>query len=114
MALGLARHKADERLLHDPGLRDAMGKNAEEAHAALGPQVAADARLDARLDQAHEEVATERLALQPEQRELLLHRLAAWELVAQPRLAQLEDPREEGLELVVLDDRLRASALRDS
>ena len=62
----------------------AKKKDAEEAHATLRPQVAADARFDARLDEAHEKVTAERLALQPKQRDLLPHRLAARELVARP------------------------------
>ena len=47
MALLLAGHQADERLcLHHPRLRDAVGIDAEEAHAALGPEVAGDGGLD--------------------------------------------------------------------
>ena len=46
VALGLARNQADERLLHDPTLTDAVGVDSEKPHAAVGPKVSADAGLD--------------------------------------------------------------------
>ena len=42
----LTGDEADQRLLHDPGLRDAVGKDTEETHAALGPEVSTDGRLE--------------------------------------------------------------------
>ena len=42
--------------------RYAVGIDAEEAHAVVGPEVPADARLHARLDEPHNEVAAQRLA----------------------------------------------------
>lgn len=110
VALGLARDQPDQRLLHDPCLRDAVRVDAEEAHAALRPQVAGDARLDARLDEAHNEVTPERLAAMPEQGEVILDSRAAREFVAETCLAQFEDPREECPKLLVLDDRLCSCA----
>ena len=63
VALRLAGDQADERLLHDPTLRDAVSVDAEEAHAAIRPQVPADGRLDAGLDETDDEVTSKCLAL---------------------------------------------------
>ena len=63
VALGLARNQTNERLLHDPTLRDAVSVDAEEAHAAIRPQVPADGRLDAGLDETDDEVTSKCLAL---------------------------------------------------
>ena len=61
----VAGDQADERLsfLHDPTLRDAVSVDAEEAHAAIRPQVPADGRLDAGLDETDDEVTSKCLAL---------------------------------------------------
>ena len=63
VALRLAGDQADERLLHYPTLRDAVSVDAEEAHAAIRPQVPADGRLDAGLDETDDEVTSKCLAL---------------------------------------------------
>ena len=46
VALCLARHQSDQRLLYHPRFRNAVRVDAEEAHAALGPEVAGDGGLD--------------------------------------------------------------------
>ena len=91
VALRLTGNQTNERLLHDPSICDAVCVDAKEAHPAVGPQITRDARLDARLDQADDKVATDdRLALRTEQRQLRSHGFLARELVAQPCSAQLE------------------------
>ena len=67
VTLRLARDQADERLLHVPALRDAVRVDAEAAHAVVRPEVAADAGLHAGVDEAHAEVAAQRLTLTAEQ-----------------------------------------------
>ena len=54
-----------------------MGIDAEDAHAALRPEIARYRRLDAGLDEAHNEGPTERLALETEQLEVRIHSLPA-------------------------------------
>ena len=69
VALRLAgdQAQADERLLHYPTLRDAVSVDAEEAHAAIRPQVPTDGRLDAGLDEPDDEVTSKGLALGPKE-----------------------------------------------
>ena len=74
VALRLAGDQADERLLHYPTLRDAVSVDAEEAHAAIRPQVPADCRLDAGLDEPDDEVTSKGLALGPKEGQVALHR----------------------------------------
>ena len=111
MALCLARDQADQCLLQNPSLGDAVGVNSKEAHASLGPEVADDGWLDARLDEAQEEVAGEHLTLLAKQQEMWAQGLTARQLVTESSLAQLEDAREEGLELRVLNNLWRPATL---
>mmetsp|Transcript_27511 Transcript_27511/g.63138 ORF Transcript_27511/g.63138 Transcript_27511/m.63138 type:complete len:207 (-) Transcript_27511:411-1031(-) len=114
MALCGARDEADERLLHHPRLRDAMGVDSKQAHAALRPEVASNSWSDARFDEANDEVATEGFTLVAEQHEVLVAEcLAAGQLVAQAGLAQLEDACKEAPQLGVLNNRLWPPTLRN-
>ena len=99
----VAGDQADERLsfLHDPTLRDAVSVDAEEAHAAIRPQVPADGRLDAGLDETDDEVTSKCLALGSKEGQVGLHGNPARQRIAEFGLAKFEDSSEKGAELQV-------------
>ena len=64
-----------------------MRVDAKEPHAVLRPEVSADGGLDAGLEQPHDEVATQRLSLSAEQREVRGDGFTAREGIAKLGLA---------------------------
>ena len=87
--LRVACNQRDKVLLHHKCFCDAVSKDAEQAHAVVRPEVATDGWADPRLEKTLDEVATHRLAVSTEQRQLARHGLAARQRIVEASLAQL-------------------------
>ena len=88
-----------------------MRKDAKEAHAIFGPEVASERYLDTRGQAANEKVSGNSFAFGAEKLELASHGLFARQLISKASLTQLQHSGHHLLELLVFRDVLWATAL---